>query len=67
MQCNAMVKANETCLLARLGHMDAGARGAAVRRAATVREEQLARAEAAAHFAAYVRGRGGPRRGRLAS
>ena len=60
-----MVKANETCLLARLGHMDAGARGAAGRRAATVREEQLTRAETAAHFAAYIRGRGGPRRGRL--
>ena len=45
--------------------MDAGAREAAVRRQATVREEGRDRAEAAAYFQAYVRGRGGARRGRL--
>jgi hypothetical protein len=57
-----MVKANETCLLARLGHMDAGGGGEAGGHC----EEQLTRAETAAHSAAYIRGRGGPRRGRLA-
>ena len=61
----AFVRATESCLLARLGHLDAGARGAAARRRATVREEELSRAEAAAHHQAYIRGRGGPRRGRL--
>ena len=62
----AFVRANESCLLARLGHMDAGARDAADRRSTTVREERLDREEAAAFHQAYVRGRGGPRRGRLA-
>ena len=61
----AFVRANEACLLARLGHLDAGAREAAARRRTTVREEELDRAEATAYHQAYVRGRGGPRRGRL--
>ena len=59
------LRANESCLLDRLGHLDEGARGAAARRRATVRLEELDRAEAAAHYQAYVRGRGGARRGRL--
>ena len=61
----AFVRALESCLLDRLGHMDAGAREAALRRQTTVREEERDRQEAAAYFQAYVRGRGGARRGRL--
>ena len=61
----AFVRATESCLLARLGHLDAGAREAAQRRQVAVREEERDRREEAAHFQAYVRGRGGPRRGRL--
>ena len=61
----AFVRATESCLLARLGHLDAGAREAAQRRQVTVREEERDRREEAAHFQAYVRGRGGARRGRL--
>ena len=59
------LRANESCLLDRLGHLDEGARGAAAKRRETVRAEELDRAEAAAHYQAYVRGRGGARRGRL--
>ena len=44
------LRANESCLLDRLGHLDEGARGAAARRRATVRLEELDRAEAAAHM-----------------
>ena len=54
----------ETCLLDRLGHMNAEGE-ATVRRQATVREEERDWAEAAAYFQADVRGRGGARRGRL--
>ena len=61
----AFVRATESCLLARLGHLDAGAREAAQRRQVTVREEERDRREEAAHFQAHVRGRGGARRGRL--
>ena len=61
----AFVRANESCLLARLGHLDTGAREAAARRRVTVREEELYRAEATAYHQAYVHGRAGPRRGRL--
>ena len=61
----AAVRATESSLLARLGHLDAGAREAAARRIATVREEERDRREGAAFFEAYVRGRGGPRMGRL--
>ena len=39
-----------------MGHMDAGARDAAVRRQVAVRQEALAREENMAYFAAYVRG-----------
>ena len=49
----------------KMGHLDEGARGAAARRRETMRAEELDRAEAAAHYQAYVRGRGGARRGRL--
>ena len=61
----AFVRATESCLLARLGHLDAGAREAAQRRQVTMREEERDRREEAAHFQAYVRGRGGARKGRL--
>ena len=61
----AFVRAIESCLLARLGHMDAGAREAAARRTTTMREEELDRREEAAFFMAHIRGRGGKRRGRL--
>ena len=57
----AFIRATETSLLDRLGHMDAGAREAATRRKTTVREEERERAEASAHFQAYVRGRVGQR------
>ena len=55
----------EGCLLARMGHLDKGARDAAARRQVVLRQEQLAREECVAHFQEYVRGRGGPMRGRL--
>ena len=45
--------------------LDSGAREAALRQQTTVREEERDRQEAAAYFQAYVRGRGGARRGRL--
>ena len=47
------VRALETCLLDRLGHMDAGAREAALRRQTTVREEERDRLEASAYFQEY--------------
>ena len=59
------VQAQESCLLARMGHMDAGARDAAVRRQVSMRQDALAREENLAYFAAHVRGRSGPVRGRL--
>ena len=59
------VRSQESCLLAWMGHLDGGARDAAVRRTVAVRQEQLAREEASAYFAAYVRGRQGPVRGQL--
>ena len=58
------VRSQENCLLARLGHMDQGAREAAGRRKERVREE-MARKEAAAFYTAYVRGRGAQRIGNL--
>ena len=48
-----------------MGHLDGGAREAAARRQVAVRQEQLARDETSAYFAAYVRGRHGPMRGQL--
>ena len=48
-----------------MGHLDTEAREAAARRQVAVRQEQLARDEASAYFAAYVRGRHGPMRGQL--
>ena len=59
------LQANESCLVSRKGHLDEGKRGAASRRRAVVRTEELDRAEASAHFQAYISGRGGARRGRL--
>ena len=59
------MRSQESCLLARMGHLDGGARDAAARRQVAVRQEQLARDEASAYFAAYVRGRQGPLRGQL--
>ena len=61
----SFVRANESCLIARMGHLGPGARDAAVRRQVAVRRERLAREEAAAHYQEYVRGREGPMRGRL--
>ena len=63
----ASVRATESSLLDQLGHLDAGAREAAARRIPTVREEERDRREGVAYFQAYVRGRGGPMRGRLPS
>ena len=59
------LRANESCLVSRMGHLDEGARGAVSRRREVVRTEELDRAEAAAHFQAYIRAIGGTRRGRL--
>ena len=59
------VRGQEECLLARLGHMDEGARGAATRRRERVRVEEMARVEAAAFHTAHVRGRGSRRMGAL--
>ena len=61
----SFVRSQESCLLSRMGHLDDGAQDAAARRRLTVRQEQLAREEASAYFAAYVRGRQGPMRGQL--
>lgn len=60
------VRAQESCLLARQGHLDPGARDAAVRRRVLVREEERVRLEARAFYQAYVRGRGMTRTGQLA-
>ena len=59
------IKSQESCLLARLGHMDEGARQAGGRRRLRMREEEMARHEAAAYHTAYVRGRGVHRAGQL--
>ena len=59
------IRSQESCLLARLGHMDEGARQAAGRRRLRMREEEMARHEAAAFHTAYVRGRGVHRAGQL--
>ena len=59
------IRSQESCLLARLGHMDDGARQAAGRRRLRMREEEMARHEAAAYHTAYVRGRGVHRAGQL--
>ena len=58
------VRSQSLCLLARLGHLDEGARQAASRRQATIRGEELCRREARAYFQAHIRGRG-PSAGRL--
>ena len=59
------IRAQEGCLLARQGHMDSGARDAAVRRRVLVREEERGRQEARAFHHGYVRGRGMHRKGQL--
>ena len=59
------VRAQESCLLARQGHLDTGARDAAARRRVLVREEEMVRQEARAFHQAYVRGRGMKRTGQL--
>ena len=63
-QSASIEKPMETCLLDRLGHMNAEGE-ATVRRQATMREEERDWAEAAVYFQADVRGRGGARMGRL--
>ena len=52
------VRAQATCLLSRMGHLDRGALEAAERRSLAVRKEGGHRAEARAFFQAHVRGRG---------
>ena len=59
------IRSQEDCLLARLGHMDQGAREAAGRRNVRLREEEMGRKEATAFYTAYVRGRGAKRTGSL--
>ena len=54
----AFVRCNALCLLARLGQVGDGARGAAERRAAAVAAEHSRREDARAHWLANVRGRG---------
>ena len=60
------VRSVEGCLLARMGHLDKGARDAAGRRRESELEERRVRMEQAAYYAAYVRGQGGSSLGRLA-
>jgi hypothetical protein len=60
------IRSIEGCLLARMGHMDQGAREAASRRRVTEMEERRVRQEQAAYHGAYVRGQGGSALGRLA-
>ena len=57
------VKAQAACLTARLGHLGIAAREVAGRRRDLMVQEERARREADAYFAAYVRGRGFRRRG----
>ena len=52
------VRAQASCLLARLGHLGGGARDAANRRNLAVRREAALREEARSFFQAHVRGRG---------
>ena len=52
------VRAQATCLLSRMGHLDKAAREAATRSTLAVRREAALRAEARAFHQAYVRGRG---------
>ena len=60
------IRSIEGCLLARMGHMDKGARDAAGRRREGEMEERRVRQEQAAYHSAYVRGRGGSVLGKLA-
>ena len=57
------VRVQAACLTSRLGHLGEGARQAARRRTDLMDQEERARREAEAYFMAYVRGRGGRRRG----
>ena len=59
------MRANESCLIARMCHLGEGAGQAAARRQVATRQERLTREEERVHFEEYVRGRGGPMRGRL--
>ena len=52
------VRAQATCLLTKLGHLDRGAREAAQRRTPAVQKEVALRNEARAFYQAQVRGRG---------
>ena len=52
------IRAQQNHLLTRQGHLDSGARDAAVRRRVLAREEERGRKEARAFHQAYVRGRG---------
>ena len=57
------VRAEATCLLARVCLLGEGAKAAAQRRQQAGREEEGRRRVEAAHFQAHVRGRGRPRAG----
>ena len=54
----AFMRAQALCLLARLGQLGPGARGAADRRVTALRAEQARRQETRANWLANVRGRG---------
>ena len=59
----SFIRAQSLCLLARLGQVGDGARGAADRRTAAVRTEHMRRQENRAAWLANVRGRGLSRAG----
>ena len=54
----AFIRAQNLCLINRLGFLGEGARAAAGRRDLTKRLEERRKREAVAHFEAHVRGRG---------
>ena len=53
----SIIKAQSSCLLARLNHMSPGAREAAKRRAAAKQRDQTNSQDSRAHFEAHIRGR----------
>ena len=59
------VKVQAACLTARLGHLGTAAGEVAGRRRDLMAQEVRSRREAEAYHAAYVRGRGGRRRGMI--
>ena len=53
----AIIKAQSSCLLSRLGHYSPGAKEAAKRRASTKHREELNQQDQRAHYQAHIRGR----------